>query len=66
MFYFMSNFSCDLCRSKVFWTYGVVISDSLDLLIVVCPGQLSKAFWVKLATVGEEFGAVLFGQLSAK
>lgn len=49
-----------------FWTYRIEISDSLYLLIVICTGQLRKAFWVKLATVGEELGTVLFGQLSAK
>lgn len=49
-----------------FWTYRVKISYSLDLLIVIGTGQLSKAFWVKLATVGKEFGTVLFGQLCAK
>ena len=49
-----------------FWTYRIEISDGLDLLVVICPGQLSKAFWVKLAAVGEELGAVLLGQLCAE
>lgn len=56
----------DLCRSQFFWTYRIEICNGLDLLVVVCPGQLSKAFWVELAAVGEELGAVLLGQLSAK
>lgn len=49
-----------------FGTYGIEISDSLDLLVVICTGQLSKTFWVKLSTVGEELGSVLLGQFSAK
>ncbi len=49
-----------------FWTYRIEISDGLDLLVVICPGQLSKAFWVKLAAVGEQLGAVLLGQLCAE
>lgn len=49
-----------------FWTYGIEISDGLDLLIVIRPGQLSKPFWVKLAAVWEELGAVLLGQLCAE
>ncbi|TNN34099.1 hypothetical protein EYF80_055739 [Liparis tanakae] len=32
----------------------------------VGPRQLSKAFWVKLAAVGEQLGAVLLGQLGAE
>ena len=47
-------------------TYRVEISDGLDLLVVVGTGQLRKAFWVKLAAVGEELGAVLLGQLGAE
>lgn len=49
-----------------FQTYGIEISDGLDLLVVVGTGQLCKAFWVKLAAVGEELGAVLLGQLGAE
>lgn len=60
-----------MCKSSVlratgFWTYGIEIGDGLDLLVVVCPGQLSEAFWVKLAAVGEELGAVLLGQFCAE
>lgn len=47
-------------------TYRVEIGDGLDLLVVIRPGQLSKAFWVKLATVWEQLGAVLLGQLRAE
>lgn len=47
-------------------TYRVEISDGLDLLVVIRPGQLSKAFWVKFAAVWEQLGAVLLGQLRAK
>lgn len=53
-------------QAKGFWTYRIEISDGLNLLVVICPGQLSKAFWVKLAAVGEELGAVLLGQLRAE
>lgn len=53
-------------RATGFWTYRIEISNSLDLLVVICPGQLSKTFWVKLAAVGEELGTVLFGQLCAE
>lgn len=47
-------------------THGVEVCHGLDLLIVVRPGQLSEAFWVKLAAVREELGAVLLGQLRAE
>lgn len=47
-------------------THGVEVGHGLDLLVVVRPGQLSKAFWVKLAAVREEFGPVLLGQLRAE
>lgn len=47
-------------------THGVEVRHGLDLLIVICPSELSKAFWVKLAAVREELGAVLFGQLRAE
>lgn len=47
-------------------THRVEISHGLHLLIVVCTRQLCKAFWVKLAAVGEELGPVLFGQLRPK
>lgn len=57
---------CAVCMKTDTWTYRVEISHGLDLLIVICPGQLSKAFWVKLATMGEEFSTVLLGQLCAK
>ena len=53
-------------QAKGFWTYGIEISNGLDLLVVVSTGQLSKAFWVKLATVGEELGTVLLGQLGSE
>lgn len=63
----MMDTSCgNLSRLTAFGTYGIEISDGLDLLVVICPGQLSKAFWVKLAAVGEELGAVLLGQLCAE
>lgn len=63
----MMDTSCgNRSRLTAFGTYGIEISDGLDLLVVICPGQLSKAFWVKLAAVGEELGAVLLGQLCAE
>lgn len=46
--------------------YRVVISHGFDLLVVVCPGELSQALGVEFAAVGEELGAVLLGQLGAK
>lgn len=48
------------------WTHRIVISDRLDLLVVVGSGQLCQAFWVKLAAVREELGSVFFGQLCAE
>lgn len=48
------------------FTYGIEIGDGLDLFVVVCPGQLSQAFWVQLPTVREELGSVLLGQLGAE
>lgn len=53
-------------QDKSSWTYRVEIGDGLDLLVVIRPGQLSKAFWVKLAAVWEQLGAVLLGQLRAE
>lgn len=47
-------------------THRVVVSNVFDLLVVICPGQLSQALRVELATVWEQLGSVLLGQLSTK
>lgn len=47
-------------------THGVEVRHGFDLLVVVGAGQLSKAFWVEFAAVGEQLGPVLFGQLGTE
>lgn len=47
-------------------SYRVVIGHGFDLLVVICPSELSQALRVEFAAVGEELGAVLLGQLGAK
>ena len=63
---FKMGFSFVVMQATTVWTYRVEISDSLDLLVVICTGQLCEAFWVQLAAVGEELSTVLFGQLCAE
>lgn len=47
-------------------THRVVVSNILDLFVVICSGQLSQALRVELATVREQLCPVLLGQLSPK
>lgn len=47
-------------------THRVVISYILDLFIVISPSKLSQALRVESATVWEELGTVLLGQLCAE
>lgn len=47
-------------------THRVVVSNVFDLLVVICPGELSQTLRVELATVWEQLGSVLLGQLSTK
>lgn len=54
------------CTLKKQFVFRVVISYILDLFIVISPRQLSQALRVEPATVREELGTVLLGQLCAE